>query len=47
METRIREYQQSDKSCVIKFMEESQDYLTAIDSMKRTRRMPEYGESHT
>lgn len=25
-------------------MEESQDYLTCIDQMKRTRRMPNYGE---
>lgn len=47
VEVKIRKYKSSDKACFVRFMEESQDYLSSIDSMKRTRRMPEYGESYT
>lgn len=47
MDIRIRDYQESDRSHIIKFMEESQDYLACIDQMKGTRRMPNYGESYT
>jgi hypothetical protein len=47
MEISIRKYQPSDITCIVKFMEGSQDYLASIDNMKRIRRMPDYGESHT
>jgi GNAT superfamily N-acetyltransferase len=47
MDIRIRNYQESTRSCIVKFMKESQDYLTCIDQMKRTRRMPNYGEIYT
>lgn len=47
MRTVIRKYRPSDRPHVIKFMEELQDYLASIDSMKGTRRMPDYGQSYT
>jgi len=43
----IRKYQSSDKPSIVKCMEEFGDYLAAIDSMKRTRCMPGFGEYFT
>jgi ribosomal protein S18 acetylase RimI-like enzyme len=43
----IREYMASDRPCIVKCMEELQDYLVKVDGMKFTRRMPEYGEHFT
>ena len=47
MEVEIREYCSSDRALLVRLMEELQDYIVSIDDLKRTRRMPEYGESYT
>lgn len=47
MKINITKYSPSDKSSIVKCMEKLQDYLVAFDQMKRTRRMPEYGECFT
>jgi len=33
-----------DKKVLVKLIEELQDYLVDLDSLKRLRRLPEYGE---
>lgn len=43
----IRNYIESDRPIIQKFIEESQDYVVGLDPMKRLRREPEYGESYT
>jgi ribosomal protein S18 acetylase RimI-like enzyme len=47
MKVRIRKYQGSDRTAFVKLMEELMDYIVSIDDLKRTRRMPEFGESYT
>jgi ribosomal protein S18 acetylase RimI-like enzyme len=47
MEVTIRKYRGSDRASFVRLMEELQDYLVAIDDLKRMRRMPEFGESYT
>ena len=47
MKTRIRDYQGSDRTAFVKLMEQLMDYIVSIDDLKRTRRMPEFGESYT
>ena len=47
MEVAIRKYRGSDRTSLVRLMEELQDYLVAIDDLKRMRRMPEFGESYT
>jgi GNAT superfamily N-acetyltransferase len=47
MEVAIREYCGSDRTALVRLMEELQDYLISIDDLERERRMPEYGESYT
>jgi GNAT superfamily N-acetyltransferase len=47
MEVTIREYCGSDRTALVRLLEELQDYLVSIDDLKRERRMPEYGESYT
>ena len=47
MKARIREYQGSDRTAFVKLMEQLMDYIVSIDDLKRTRRMPEFGESYT
>jgi ribosomal protein S18 acetylase RimI-like enzyme len=46
-EVAIRKYRGSDRASFVRLMEELQDYLVAIDDLKRMRRMPEFGESYT
>jgi ribosomal protein S18 acetylase RimI-like enzyme len=46
MKARIREYQGSDRTAFVKLMEQLMDYIVSIDDLKRTRRMPEFGESY-
>lgn len=41
--TSIREYKPSDKATLIKFMDDFQEHLVAIDKMKRARKLPGYG----
>lgn len=43
----IRKYRSSDRSSIVKCMNDFGDYLVALDSMKRQRRMPAFGESFT
>ncbi len=43
----IREYQSPDRPSVIRCMARFGDYLVTVDHMKRTRRMPEFGEWFT
>ena len=47
MEFAIRKYRGSDGATFVRLMEELQDYIVSLDDTKRTRRMPEYGESYT
>lgn len=47
MKVRIRSYQGSDRSAFVKLMDQLMDYIVSIDDLKRTRRMPEFGESYT
>ena len=47
MKARIREYQGSDRTAFVKLMEQLMDYIVSIDDLKRTRRMPDFGESYT
>ena len=47
MKVKIREYQESDRTAFVKLMEHLMDYIASIDDLKRIRRMPEFGESHT
>ena len=47
MKENIRKYRSSDKPSIIKLMEEFGDYLVAVDTMKRQRRAPEFGEYFT
>lgn len=42
----IREYQPTDQPTLIKLYEDFQDYLVAMDPIKRIRRLPSYGK-HT
>jgi len=46
MKVKIREYQESDRTAFVKLMEQLMDYIVSIDDLKRTRRMPEFGESY-
>ncbi len=43
----IREYKDSDRSGLLKLVEQLQDYLVEIDELKRLRRLPEFGETFT
>jgi ribosomal protein S18 acetylase RimI-like enzyme len=45
--TEIRKYSLSDKPYIVKLMEDFGDYLVNVDTMKRQRRMPEYGKWFT
>ena len=47
MKVKIRRFRASDRARIIECMEALQDYLVAVDQMKFTRRMPEYGEVFT
>ena len=47
MEVRIREYQELDRTGFVKLMEQLMDYIVSVDDLKRTRRMPEFGESYS
>jgi ribosomal protein S18 acetylase RimI-like enzyme len=47
MKITIKKYQPSDKPDFVKLMEELQDFLAAIDPLRRHRRLPEYGELYT
>jgi len=46
MKMKIREYQESDRTAFVELMEHLMDYIVSIDDLKRTRRMPEFGESY-
>src|SRR5260221_3619250 len=43
----IREYKDSDRSGLLKLVEQLQDYLVEVDDLKRLRRLPECGETFT
>lgn len=43
----IEEYNPLDKAIVIKFMERLQDYLVALDPMRRLKRESDYGKKYT
>jgi len=43
----IRKYRSSDRPSIVKCMEDFGNYLAAIDELKRTRLMPQYGEYFT
>ncbi len=43
----IRQYSAEDKNTLVALMEELQDYLVQIDTMKRLRRLPEWGKHYT
>ena len=43
----IRKYQESDRTALVKLLEELMDYIASIDDLKRIRRMPMFGESYT
>jgi len=47
MKINIRKYQPSDAPSIVKCMERFGDYLVTVDSMKRQRRMPGFGEYFT
>jgi ribosomal protein S18 acetylase RimI-like enzyme len=47
VKVRIRKYQGSDRTAFVRLMEQLMDYIVSIDDLKRTRRMPEFGESYT
>jgi GNAT superfamily N-acetyltransferase len=47
MKVKIREYRESDRAALVKLLEELMDYIVSVDDLKRTRRMPEFGESYT
>lgn len=46
MDCVIREYREGDRSAFIRLMEELQDHLIEIDTLKKLRRLPEYGEEY-
>jgi len=46
MKVKIREYQESDRTAFVELMEHLMNYIVSIDDLKRTRRMPEFGESY-
>lgn len=43
----IREYRETDRSDLVRMMEELEDYLVSIDTLHWRRRLPAYGESYT
>lgn len=45
--TTIREYHESDRTALVKLLEQLMDYVVSIDDLKRLRRMPEWGRSYT
>ena len=47
IEVKIRKYQESDRTALVKLLEELMDYIASIDDLKRIRRMPMFGESYT
>ena len=47
VDVNIREYRSSDRVAVVECMERFGDYFVPLDPMKRTRRMPGYGEWFT
>ncbi len=47
MKVKIREYEESDRASFVKLMEQLMDYIVSTDDLKRTRRLPEFGESYT
>jgi len=47
MKVAIRKYRGSDRASFVRLMEELQDYLVAIDDLKRMRRLPEFGKNYT
>jgi ribosomal protein S18 acetylase RimI-like enzyme len=47
MKVIIQEYQPADRPELVRFMEILQDYIAAIDPLRRLRRLPEYGELYT
>jgi len=47
MDVNIRKYRSSDRPAVIECMERFGDYFVPLDPMRRTRRMPGYGEWST
>jgi len=42
----IREYRDTDRPAFIRLMEELQDHLIEIDTLKKLRRLPEFGEEY-
>jgi len=44
---KIRKYRESDRTALVRLLEELMDYIASIDDLKRIRRMPEFGESYT
>ncbi len=42
----IRKYSHKDKKQLIDIMNRFQDYIVAVDNMKRTRRSPDYGKEY-
>jgi ribosomal protein S18 acetylase RimI-like enzyme len=42
----IGRYQGSDRTAFVRLMEQLMDYIVSLDDLKRTRRMPEFGESY-
>lgn len=47
MDLRIRKYRSSDRPSIVELMNDFGNYLVAVDSMKRIRCMPEFGEHFT
>ena len=47
MKVQIRKFRDSDRTGFVKLMEQLMDYIVSVDDLKRTRRMPEWGESYT
>ena len=47
VKVKISEYQESDRAAFVELMEQLMDYIVSIDDLKRTRRTPEFGESHS
>ena len=46
IEVKIRKYRESDRTALVKLLEELMDYIASIDDLKRIRRMPMFGESY-
>ena len=44
---KIRKYRESERTALVKLLEELMDYIATIDDLKRIRRMPMFGESYT